>query len=71
LQYGNYIAVISKQRFGDKEQWTLTGYKIKSDAERESYNPNGYAPYSSDSRNKVVADFAAKIQKKIKYLSKP
>jgi hypothetical protein len=65
LQYGDYIAVISKQRFGNAEQWTLTGFKIKSDVERESYNPDDYALYSSVSRNKVGADFNAKVQQKI------
>ncbi|MDR1973724.1 MAG: hypothetical protein LBQ31_03510 [Bacteroidales bacterium] len=65
LQYGDYIAIVSKQRFGNKEQWQLTGFKIKSDAERESYNPQSYAPYSSVSRNKAVADLSAKLQQKI------
>ena len=43
----------------------MTGYKIKSDAERESNNPESYAPYSSGGRNKVGADFDAKILQKI------
>ena len=44
---------------------SLTGYKIKSDAERDSYNPDDYATYSFGSRNKVVADFSTKVQQKI------
>ncbi|MDR0604397.1 MAG: hypothetical protein LBG80_08870, partial [Bacteroidales bacterium] len=65
LQYDNYIAIISKQKDFGKEQWVLSGFKIKSDVERESYNPDNYTPYSSVSRSKVVADFNAKIQQKI------
>ncbi|MDR3188528.1 MAG: hypothetical protein LBT94_05005, partial [Prevotellaceae bacterium] len=61
LQHGSYIAIVAKQRFGEKEQWHLTGFKVKSVAERESYNPKSYALYSSGSRSKVVADFRAKI----------
>ncbi|MDR0603038.1 MAG: hypothetical protein LBG80_01875, partial [Bacteroidales bacterium] len=59
LTYGDYIAIISKDKSGKSEQWVLTGFKIKSDVERESYNPDNYLLYSSDSRSKVVADFNA------------
>lgn len=57
--------------------WFLTGFKKKqrADAKRESYNPKGYAPIDSVSRQKVVAAFNEKIPNesdlgKVKYQAK-
>ncbi len=55
IAFNSYMAVIPKQRFDHKEEWLLTGFKDKAGAKRESYNPFGYSPIDSVSRQKVGA----------------
>jgi|GEM_PF-6130127 len=71
IEYGDYVAILSKSRFTKKETWLLTGFKKKEEGVKgESYNPRDYAQLTSGSLSEVVASLREKVAEELRNVKK-